>query len=492
MRKSNTAKALLAGLFLFAPLVSAQQSDPGGSPPASPGQSSSQSGPVSPYDQALQPQAPPQDVQGPISGIEMPRLGRLNLGKSFLIPSLSIQESWDTNSQNAAASASRTNESISTISGRLDMQWMGRKSMLDLGYTGRGFLYDTTSQPHQFLQGLNVNDSILLGRLTLTIGDSFSYVPQSLFGLGGYGFTPGSQVNLPTGNLGTGTTGTTFNPAFLPAQNILGTGRQINNSTLGQAQYKLGALSSLNISASYGLQHFLDPGFIDSHSINVRGGYNFSISARDSVGITYSAGLFRYGDQVSHSTSHTVFLSYQRHISGRLIVTFNGGPLISQSTRLTGLPGMTVITSSRQLSWSVNSNVSYLTSRGNLNVSYSRWNSEGSGLFLGAQSDAVQLSFGRQLTQIWSASVSGNYTRNSSLSNTVTGTSNAAQATGWVAGLSFGRPIGQNLRLGLSYTAARQTSNFTGCLVALGCGNVALRQSIGVGISWSHRPIALE
>src|SRR5713226_6224013 len=221
MRISNTASVLFAVLLLCAPLVRAQQGDPGGNPPpATQGESSSQSTSASPYDLALQPQAPPEDFTGPISGIEMPRLGRLSLGKSFLIPSLSIQESLDTNSQNAAASASRTNDSISTISGRLDMQWRGRKGVLDLGYTGSGFLYDSTSQPHQYLQGLNVNDSILLGRLTLTIGDSFSYVPQSLFGLGGYGFTPGSQVNLPTGNLGTGTAGTTFNPAFLPAQNI--------------------------------------------------------------------------------------------------------------------------------------------------------------------------------------------------------------------------------------------------------------------------------
>src|SRR5712692_7705161 len=492
MSISNTAKALLAGLLLYAPLLAAQQSDPGGSPPASPGQGSSQSGPVSPYDEALQPQAPQQEAAGPISGVQSSRVGRLSLGRSFLVPTLSLQETFDTNSQNASTSATRTNDSISNITGRLDLQWTSRRSVLYLDYVVTGFLYNTTSRSHQFVQGLSVNDKFSLGRWSLTAANSFTFTPEALGGLGGYGFSPGNQVNFNGGSLGTGVTGANFNPAFLPAQNILGTGRSISDTTLGQAQYALGVRSSLNVSASFGLVHYLDSGFFDSHSINLRGGYDFSLNAKNTVGISYSVSLFRYSQLVTRSNAHTVFLSYRHRVSGRLNVSVSAGPQINQSIALTGPTGMTVATLSTTLSWSVSTSVSYLAPRGNFNVSYMRWNNEGSGLLLGAESNDVEMSFGRQLTRLWTASINGGYTQNGSLSNTVTGTTGSAHFNGWQGGVSLDRPIGRNIQMGVRYSAARQTSNFTGCIISTACGNVALRQSVGVNFSWTHRPIALE
>jgi hypothetical protein len=490
MRVANTASLIFVGLFLCAPLVSAQQGGSGGNTPPPPaGESSSQTAPVSPYDQALQPQTPPQDERGPINGVEQPRLGGLSLGKSLLIPSLSFQETFDTNSQNAGTAATRVRESITTISGGLNLQWMGKNSALKLGYVGSGFLYDTTSQSHQFLQGLNVSESFTLRRWTVLIGDNFSYIPQSLYGLGGYGFDSGSQVTPPGGNFGAGTGGTSFNPYFLPGQSIQGNARRISNSTLGQVSYLMGPRSSLNLSTSFSVVHFLDPGFINSRSAILNAGYDFKMNARNSVGFSYGASLFRYAGSGNGFTTHTVYFNYSRRITGRLIAVVGAGPAIFTSTGLAVPPATPAGT---QVSWSVNSSLSYLTPRGSIEASYSRHTSEGSGLLLGAQSNDVELAFNRQLNRIWSGSITGGYNRNDSLNQTLEATSSALRFSGWRAGLTLARPIGRYLRMQLRYEAGRQTSNATGCTTAVLCGSVSLRQTIGVAISWTYRPIALE
>lgn len=490
IRVSKTAGVLFAGLLLCAPMVCAQQGDPGGNPPpATQGESSSQ---ASPYDQALQPGAPLPDDRSPISGVQMPRLGGLNLGRSFLIPSLSLQQMFDTNSQNASSSASRSQDFISNVSGSLALNWMGRKSNLDLNYVGSGFLFNTTTRSHQFVQGLTVNDSFLLGRWTMTLGNSFSYIPQSLYGLGGYGFNPGSQVNSLGGNLGAGTPGTSYNPSFLPGQNILGTGRRILDSTVAQAQYMLGRRSSLNVSASYGVVYFLDPGFFNSRSITARGGYDFNINSNNLVGVSYAASLFSFSGTSNHFGSHAIYFSYSHRISGRLSAMVEAGPSISLFNGVQGPAGTTTTTSGHQLSWSVTTHVGYATTLANFQASYSRRNNEGSGFLLGAQSNSVLVSIGRQLTRLWTGSINGGYIQNDSLNNFFPGVSNALRYSGWQAGVLVGRPISRSMNVSLHYSVDRQTSNASACLNATTCGTVALRQTVGLNFSWSHQPIALE
>lgn len=492
MRGSNTATLLFVGLFLCAPLVCAQQGGSGGNPPPPPEEeSSSQAEPVSPYDQALEPQPPPEDESSPISGIGQPRLGGLRLGKSFLVPSLNVQETFDTNIQDAGAATARTRDSVTNLSGGLNLQWMAKRSSLSLGYVGSTLLYNTTSQSRQYLQGMNVSESFQLRRWTLVIGDSFSYIPPSLSGLGGYGLNSASQANLPWGNFGVGTVSPSFNPLFLPGQNIQGTGREIANTTLGQATYIVGPRSSLSLSTSYGLVHFVDSGFIDSRSIAVSTGYTLRLNARNDVGFSYAASLFSFSNSSNSFGTHTVYFTYRRRISGRMIASVQGGPQVATNSGLPGKAGAGAA-ASNQVSWSVSSSLSYLSPHGSISGSYSRSANEGSGLLLGSQSNNVQLSLGRQVGRMWSGSVSGGYSRNDALTQVVTGTSSALRFTGWQAALGLARPLGRYLHLQLQYSASRQTSNSTGCPIAASCGIVALRQTVGVGFSWSYRPIALE
>lgn len=485
------ALAALLGLCGGAAALSAQQQNDSPAQ-AQQTESSSQAG-----DQQQDTGSTPNDSQqrppGPVGGVEDYRLKGLSLGRSFLVPSLSLRELYDTNTTNAATASTRRADTVTSLSGSLSLELLKRNSTLDLDYQAGGFLYNTQTQSNGVVQQLSVTDKFYLHRWSILVGENFSYLPDASIGLGGLANGIGGGLGVGGVLPGVGGGVTNFNPFLLPGQSIQSNNvSRLVSSSVVQLQYTLGARSSLDGTLSVGFVHFPDNNLLNSRQIAPRIGYNRAITAKDTIVLGYSAAIFNFSGASSGFTSHTVRIGYRRIVTGRLSATVEGGPAISTF----GAPaGMTAVPGgATRISWAIRTNLEYLMRRGSLRVDYGHRLTEGSGLLLGADSDRVDFFYLRDLTRIWNGGLSGTFAHNHGLTQTLgtTAMNIATQFNTWNVGVNVSRPIGRHSRLEFRYYVSRQTSNTNVCASGLTCGAVALGQNISVAFNWTTRPINLE
>src|SRR5262249_17915328 len=147
--------------------------------------------------------------------------------------------------------------------------------------------------------------------------DDLSVSPESSFG-GLFTGVPGSLESpiLPG-----------LDPSIPPSETIL-TGRtnRINNTTLAEIDYSLSRRSSLTFSGSYGLLHFQEPGFLGRRTVNGRMGYNYALSAKNSLGFIYDFTETHFTGTIQAVTSHSTQLAFGRKVTGRLAFELSAGP----------------------------------------------------------------------------------------------------------------------------------------------------------------------
>jgi hypothetical protein len=127
-------------------------------------------------------------------------------------------------------------------------------------------------------------------------------------------------------------------------------------------------------------------------------------------------------------------------------------------------------------------------------VSFQRYNTSGSGIFAGTESNVAHLDARRPLNRIWDVFTDVGYSRNSRLQLAGT-TVNANVFTSTYAGVGLHRQFGRSLRGFVSYqfndlgfdTACPFGSSSTGA-----CSNRAQRQVGSIGVDWTPRPIRLD
>lgn len=472
------ALAAACGLSMAAPAAHAQQD-------ASPGPAGGQSG-----DASAPPNSGGQNAPGPVGGAEQYHLGGVTLGHSFVIPRLSLSELYDSNVGYAATPGASQADEVTSVAGGLTLQWMKRNSTLSLDYSAAGLLYNTQSQSNGVVQQLGLTEKITQGRWNLLLGENFSYLPNSQFGLGGLGLLGGGIGIGGLPGIG-GTTG--FNPFLVPTQTIVSTNvSQFSSATVLQAQYFVNGKSSLSGSGSVGFLHFFGADLLNSRDITARFGYDRSLTARDTISLSYMASILEYPSGISGFSSHYVQVGYRKILTGRLHLSLSAGPVISHFTPMSGQT--TVAGGANLLDWSAFAALDYALRNGGLSVQYNHGIAGGSGFFAGTTADQLNGSFSSHISRVYSASLTGGFARNSSLQQTTqTGpTNNTSTFDTWTAGFSLSRPIGHYSGLRISYNASRQTGNTTVCANGLACGQIALVQIIGVTFNWSTRPIALE
>jgi hypothetical protein len=481
-----TALLALLGLSGGSSPLFAQQQDNSQAQPQQQAESSSQA--VEQQQDVNNPANTGQPAPGPVGGVEGYRLEGVNLGRSFLLPSFRFQELYDTNTTNAMTTSASHSDSVTALSGSLSLQFFKRRSTLDLDYQAGGFLYNTQTQSNAVTQQLGLIYKIGLRRWNILLGEHFSYLPDASFGLGGLGIA-GGGVGLP----GVGGGVTNFNPFFIPGQFIqTGNISRLVSSSVAQVLYTVGPRSSLDGTVILGFIDSPSSSLLNSRNITARFGYNRALSGKDTVVIGYSVSFFAFGGGNSGFKSHTFRFGYRRLITGRLLATAEGGPVISTFSAPTGMT--TVPGGSPHVSWGLRSGLDYAIQRGSLNFTYGHRLNAGSGLLLGANADTFTLSASRDLSRLWTASLNGGFARSTSLSQTSGMTPSSSQAVfnNWIAGAGLSRPIGRYSHLQLRYSISRQTSNVTMCANNLACGSVALRQVVGVVFNWSTRPIAIQ
>ena len=472
--------ALLLGLLLAVSCLRTQAQDQSAPPDSSAGNPSG----ATPQGEEVPSLArTPQNDRTPVSGVEDYRLDGLNLGRSFLLGKVDFTENYDTNSNSAASNATSQNDSITNLHGSLAVQWLSRKSALDLDYIFGALFYAKGTFSQSTNQQLNVTEKIYLRRWTLLLGNDFAFLPQSPLGLGGLGVGAGGFGGLPgLGGFGGGLTG--FNPGFLPGQNVQGTGSRIREAVVGQGQYSFGPRSSANFSGTYGLLHFLDNGFLSSRTLGLRAGYDYELNPRQTISVNTNYNSVGYSSTQPGFFSQSFQVAYRRTITGRLSMLAEGGPQITHFA--TALKGP-----SNRLSWTMRSSLRYMTTRNSLELAYAHRLTEGSGLLVGADTDTLDIRFSRLISRSWTSSLVGQFNRNNSLTQTTSAKINN-HFNSWLGGVTFQRLLGRQTNLQLSYTLSRQTSNTSVCAGSVPCGAVSLRQQIGLGLSWSSRPYSID
>ncbi|MGH6628189.1 MAG: choice-of-anchor D domain-containing protein, partial [Burkholderiales bacterium] len=159
--------------------------------------------------------APTPDTR-PLSGAEDISVGLRHGARNYVLPSLQLNVSGDSN-QTSAPGGTRDMEMRGSVVARLALQHVTRKSQLTLDYMGGGLFYSRDSDLNTTMHQFGITQSVRGRRWGLMLSDRASYLPESSFGFSGFGgmggFSPGlgGSFGSTLGNL---------NPTYTPNQSI--------------------------------------------------------------------------------------------------------------------------------------------------------------------------------------------------------------------------------------------------------------------------------
>jgi hypothetical protein len=399
-----------------------------------------------------------------LSSAETLGVGSLRGLRRIFDPALQISEFDETGLATGRATV------VSNLGGSLDMDQHWGRYHLAVAYNGAEVIYQPSYYGMRYVpyHDLSISPEILLGRWTFRLRDSGLYSWGT--GFGGL-FTGGPALGAHYSPLNS------IQPSLAPNGTIqTGLARQLNNTALGEVDYAFSHRTTLTVVGSYGLMHFLNPGYINSQSVNGRVGYNYALSAGNSISLSYDYNRISFGGASNRLQTDLVQMSFGRKITGRLAFQLGAGP---QLLRLENFGS----SGSRQLSWSAFGALTYNLPRTGYSLSYFRGVTAGSGVFFGSKSQTITGTVNREFTRFWSASVKGGYAINDGL---VPNGFLAGRFDNWFAGASLNRQIGRQIHFSLSYGFQRQTSGGGGVCPVLSCGlpgSLSFRQ-FGATLQW--------
>jgi hypothetical protein len=422
------------------------------------------------------------DANPPISGIDQPSLGARFAARSFLVPGAHVSEALDTNvGQTAGTSAIN---GVTRVLGSLMLQKIGGRSVTAFDYVGGVAFYTgvnpSTSQIHQF----DAEEKILWRKGALSLRDRFSYLPEGSFGFGAYGES--GAYNLGLGGIGYmgGSLGQGLGGLFgLGEFGSLGQQPRIDNLSIADVTQSLSARSSVTVAGGYEIVHFTNDtaGFIDSNQITGQIGYDYKLSRKSQIALVYGYQDFQYPNIPGSSfDTHVVNLMYGYRISGRMDFLVGAGPQVTVIHNSALFGG-----SSNRVTVSARAALRYRFPRTSIGIYYDRYNSSGSGYFVGAVSDVVRFSVSRPLTRLWTATADVGYAHNSALQS---GSTNSFQYV--YAGAAVRRPLGRQFAVFFSYQF--NDLQFNGATCTAGGSCVSQRHVVAAGLDWHPRPIRLD
>jgi hypothetical protein len=349
------------------------------------------------------------------------------------------------------------------IGGQLLFDRAWKDNHFSLAYTGGGTLFQpSTLYPAAMYQTLSLAQSFGWKRWNLRLMDQASYSPNSLFGGAGIG-GPGllSETGL----------GSSLNPTYSSTNTILTSQTRIfNNSAVVEIQYNLSRRSSLTVTGSAALLDYLKGGYIDSHVYVGQAGYNYMLSPKDTLAVTYSLSQTHYVGSPQSLDVQQINLAYSRELTDRLVFQVGGGP------ELIAFHGY-IPSVGNSISWDANVGLQYRLRRTSFGLSYSRGANAGSGVYFGSNTQYVTGSVSHQFSRTLVGALNVGYSRNSSLA-AVPGVSNQYQ--NYYGGVSLGRQLGQYSHLSFNYGVFQQPTGGV-CPVA-SCGTSRVYQSFGIAL----------
>ena len=404
----------------------------------------------------------------PLSGVQNPTVGNPESRHSYWVPGIQYSNTTRSNSLVGTNSGWNATNFVSTNLSLLE-SWS--HSTLSANYSGGGYFSTDTVQGHGEFQQLAANYELDGRRWQVFLIDQFSYLPESSFGFGGGSglASPGvsGALAVPVANLQT---------SYVPGQTNFAVGPEYSNSSSAQFTYKASARGSVTVAGVYGILRFVNSGNINSDMETGVLGYDYAVTRKDAVGVSYHFGAYRYpgapqalGDQVIH-------VEYGRKITGRMGLKLSAGPEIT-SFRIP------IANLRRTTSGSGSASLTYAFGPGtSLEVHYMHGLSSGSGVFTGAVADQLSATIFKQLTRVWNGNLNFGYGRNSQ----IVAIAGSSQFDSWFWGAGLSRSVGHMTNLFCGYQVQIQTGYATP-----GSANNTVHQ-IFVSFQWHSRPFVLR
>jgi hypothetical protein len=400
-----------------------------------------------------------------LSGVEELTTGSLLRLTDMFDPGLSFS---DLGYSAPGQAGSTTLTSGATVVGTLAAAKAWAGSNLEFGYGGS----DTYYYPTAFLGPRNLPShnaglslTIVDKRWTFRLRDSFLYSWQAGFG---NLFTGGPASEGQLNQLAA------VQPSLNPLGTVLtGFARQVNDLSSAEVDYSVSRRTTLTLSGSYQLLDFLTSGYLSSHTVSGRAGYNYALNSKNTFALLSEYDSTSYSGTTSRFDSSLIEMSFGRKITGRLAFQVAAGPELTSFHNFGA-------SNAQQLSWSVSSSLTRETPRTDYFVSYLRAVTPGSGVNFGSHTNTVTGSVSRRFAESWSGSINGGYAANTALVPSIIF---ASTFKNWFAGANLGKQVGRHLSLGLSYQYQRQIVGSGACPV-LSCGVVPAYQVFGVTMHW--------
>jgi hypothetical protein len=457
----------------------------------------------------------------PISAIDQPGLEPHVAPESFLLTGLHFSESVESNVGNTSTGSSTS--SVTAGLGSLILQKLWKNYGLALDYIGGVSYYGQSGIGLQQLQQFDIDNRINWKRGWFAVRDSFSYLPEGNFGFGAYG--GGGAYNAGIGSMGSGLLG---GGSFAGQTNAFSGGNGLNlafgvvpritNFALADVVEELSPKSAVTFSAGYGLVHFYgnlntetlvgllpeNTSFIGSSEYSGQVAYDRILNPRNQVAVSYGYQAFSFSTSGTDFHSNVVQLMYGHRISGRMRFVISAGPQFTRvnqqqcdiptipASSCTSLGGTVSTVGESHIGAAGTASLQYRFPKTSLSLSYQRYDTNGSGVYAGAQSDFVILDAKRPLSRVWDLFTDVGYSRNRQLQ--ALGSVVSSGAFNYVyAGVGMHRQFSRSLRGFVSYQF-NYVDFSNGCPVGSGPGcSTGSQNHVGsIGLDWNPRPIRLD
>jgi hypothetical protein len=534
MKKQYSIYALLFAAISLGTVWA--QSDSGQQPADSSQQDAGQQ-PAAPAPALGQDNTPAQSIANPpLSSLDQPALEPGLAARSFLIPGIHLMDTADTDLSGSLVGKDPI-RSVTRALGSLAFQRLWKNYDLDIDYAGGVALYENFTRTASQIHSLDVDQRMRWRTGQLSLRDSFTDMPEGIFGYSAFGGAEGYNLGGfgAVGGIQDAGGGSFFSAGQYGS---LGQDPRITNTALAEVTQLLTPRSSFTLTGSYGLTDFIDntsgcaptaplcclpigtclppsatfcPPSVDccppptagpivgpsgclinSHQFAFQAGYNYQLNRRDQVAIIYGYQYFTYPvTNLGSFTTNHVHILYGHRISGRMDLQLGGGPQITEINPAAG--NGTATATIRQLTGTGRASLRYRFPKTTMSLSYDRVSTNGSGFFGGATSDVARFSLLHPLNRLWTITGDVGYAHNSRLLPTdVPGAPNSFQNV--YAGFGMRRQFGRYLGGYLTYDYSDLSFNVPICsgTVTTECGSTSQRNTVIIGLDWHPRPIRID
>lgn len=413
----------------------------------------------------------------PLTGAQEGGLGLPANFHSNMVFRMAASETVNSNSDFLGGDSNRYNGG-GNIAGNVEVSHYWRRGQIF--YQG-GAAYNSRRGDVFQTHSLVASQKFTGPRLSFLLSDQFRYTPAADFGAAGMEGLLG--MDTLGGISGFGTLGqsartagvATLNSSFVPNQSVLtAPSGRINNTVVGEVEYRLNFRQSVTMTGSYGLLHAMDSDLLETRQYNAAFGYNYLVNANTTVAANYDYTRLDYSVFDRAVNSHSVGLMFGRTLLGRLRFTAGGGgqfytiddPGISQS----------------DLTWNSNAGLQYSLGRLSLRADWMRSVTAGSGVLPGAETNSVTVRGERQFAGVWNLLVNAGYADNKGLG------SPQGFETEYV-GAGVNRRLGRHVGMFANYNLQHQKGS--AACTARGCGIAFMQHVFSIGLNWISQPIGI-